>query len=476
MKSETLLVVIILMLLLAALAVAYWMLLRSTRRLVSRALRREKRALADREQVVHFLNRFASSIVTSRNTAEWMWSIAKHLADILHARTVRIYMLEGKNLRRIADTGKLPIPNEDDYRLNRSNRLIAELSRTVVPLDAGMLGDVVLSGKSQLRTELCGDPRTLPSDYIDTYMAVPLRIDSRTVGVVAAVNTRSRNTEFSQDDLFLMETLSHQVALGETLIHVFEELSEQQRIQQELQLAQRMQISLLPQEAPESDQFQLHAVNKPAGEVSGDYYDFFDVDENNLLVVIADGSGKGVSACMLMTMCRSLVRNNAKRYCNDLSGLLKEVNQRLFDDTDSTQFVTMACCLINRTDNTVEYVRAGHTELVIRAPDGDMQVIAPDGPALGLLPNDMGIEFDTFYFSWLPGTSMLMFTDGITEAMDDQGEEFGIQNLMNAWRPWGDDPVAATSRILKEVNDFTQPRLQDDDQTLLVLRRLGSVH
>ena len=104
---------------------------------------------------------------------------------------------------------------------------------------------------------------------------------------------------------------------------------------------------------------------------------------------------------------------------------------------------------------------------------GDVQVISPEGAALGLLPPDLDPQFDTFSFSWLPGMSILMFTDGITEALSPGEEEFGLHRLVEAWKQQDADPIAATEGLLLEVHEFTESNILSDDQTIVVLNRPG---
>jgi sigma-B regulation protein RsbU (phosphoserine phosphatase) len=330
-----------------------------------------------------------------------------------------------------------------------------------------LIGEVAFAGLSELISSVDEDR----GSSAGTIMATAMKIDEQIVGVICAVDRRVPTGPFVRDDLFLLESLSGQVALGGTLIEVYERLSEQHRLQQELQLAREIQNSLLPTAAPSSDWFQVHGVNRTASEVSGDFYDFVELSEDFLLVLVADASGKGVPACMIMAMCRSFVRANAIRYRDNLEGLLKALNQSLFSDTDGAKFVTAACCLIDKRDGTVEYARAGHTELLIHQPGGRIEVISPDGPALGLLPDDE-VTFDTFSFSWLPDTSILLFTDGITEALNADEDEFGLTRLTEALHRCDTlVPEETAERILDEVAAFTEEQPQTDDQTMVILSR-----
>jgi len=136
--------------------------------------------------------------------------------------------------------------------------------------------------------------------------------------------------------------------------------------------------------------------------------------------------------------------------------------------------VTMACLLIDRRVHSVEYVRAGLSALLMRVPDGRIEMIAPEGPALGLMPDTASPIFDTFAFTWEPGVSLLLFTDGISEAINEAEELFGLDRLLQAWQRQGRDPVAAATGIFDEVLAFAGQRPQGDDQTVMILHRPSS--
>jgi serine phosphatase RsbU (regulator of sigma subunit) len=436
-----------------------------------RALKREQRALADREEVVTFLNRFANSMVTTGDPAHWLRLVASNVAAAIGARALLIYTLkEETTLELAAKVGELPaVTPRHRSSMALTARLLIELAQERVELSASRLGEIALSQR-RLFEHALGDGVGQQQD-ITSCIAVPMAINDITLGIICAVNKPDPAARFSTDDLYLLESLSHQVALGTTLVTMYQEFSEQQRIQQDLRMAADIQKSLLPEHPPPGRRLKIEAINQPARQVSGDFYDFIALDEDTMLVVIADASGKGIPACLLMAMTRSFVRTNAQRYKHDLEGLLRQLNQNLYADTDEPQFITMACCLVDKKDNTIEYARAGHTEMLMRTPRGDFRVVAPEGPALGLLPPEMCPQFDTFSFSWLPGASILLFTDGISEALNPEKEEFGLDRLITTWREQPFDPTIAAKGVIQAVRSFTRGAPQSDDQTLVVLTR-----
>ncbi len=432
------------------------------------SLRREARAQADRSELVEFMNRYTSSINYSRDIEQWMTQVAGFISTSLEAQAVWIYMLEDEGVARLmAFSGSVPVP--DSSTSSQTRRLLAELTQDVIEFGHG----------TGVASQIFGSVSSLKEDFNELYgtgpvqslISVPIWIEREQIGAITAINRTGPTPSYSVDDLFLLESMSSQLALGLTFVQIYEVLDEQRRIEQELGLAQTIQESLLPQDPPDHDIYLIHADCKAAREVSGDFYDFIQVSDDLMLTVVADASGKGIPACLLMAMCRSMIRSNAMRFKEDLEGFMRALNHALNEDTDAAQFVTMACLLIDKHDHVVEYARAGHTSLLMRHPAGHVEAISPEGPALGLLPDEIGPQYDTFTFTWEPGASLLLYTDGLTEALNDEEEEFGIDRLVHAWNQQNGDPVAATEGIFKHLEDFSgdQPRL--DDQTLMVLKR-----
>ena len=424
------------------------------------------------QEMVRFLHRFSYDFVKSKDERQWMQSMADYLTDAMDAKVIRIYLLEQQqHLRLVANSGKMPLlstPNNSDQRI--SVRELESLLKEQLGINESIIGKIVTTGNPVHEDflPLSNDRR----NGLESFIAAPMIIGKRRNGVICAINKKEQGTYFTEDDKTLLNSLSAPIALAGSLFHIYADLSEQQRIQQELRLAREIQNSLLPRESPESEWFSIYGVHKAATEVSGDFYDFVEIDDNFLLVVIADASGKGVPACMVMAMCRTFIRANAARFMENLEGLFKELNKSLFGDTDEAKFVTLACCLIDKRDSTVEYARAGHTELLLRRPTGTTQVISPYGPALGLFPpNCEELEFDTFAFSWLPDTVLVLFTDGLTEALNQNQEQYGLDRLISTFNKQTSDPSVCAGNILSSIREYSQQQPQTDDQTIVVLQR-----
>jgi sigma-B regulation protein RsbU (phosphoserine phosphatase) len=250
-------------------------------------------------------------------------------------------------------------------------------------------------------------------------------------------------------------------------------MKEQERLSQEIEFTRQLQASLLPDHFPAWDQFLVHSFTRSAKEVSGDFYDFVELDEDRLLIVIGDACGKGVPACMIMAMTRSFIRSHISRFTT-LKNLLVELNDNLFRDVAEERFITLGCCLLDKKRSTVEYARAGHTEVVFYIHE-HIRAIFPHGTALGLLPSELA-TIETFSFEFPPDMSILLFTDGITEAIDAEEEEYGDKKLEDVFKESclaKNSPEQTIQNILDSVDAHTGPiEHQADDQTIVIIKHL----
>ncbi len=440
-------------------------------------------------EVVSFLNLFARHMATVTKIHDVFALVAQYIKDILRAEAVGIYLVEQNDatpaapphLRGTACVGLFPPlqGNVPPKLFSKPEYLEAHFLKERPRFGEGIVGRVAKIQKPLLYPG--DDPESpavpgveLPS-HIRTFMAVPMLVDNRITGVICAVNRKREGAgAFTEADLRLFEDLSFPAAMASNLVHVYERRSREERWIQEVSFTRKLQSSLLPKKAPEWGDFDIHATSRSAREVGGDFYDFVPIDDHRLMLVSADASGKGLPASLLMAMSQSFVRACAQHYTT-LQAFLHELDQFLYQDTDRSHFVTMAVVVIDRESCVCEYARAGHTELLLQTPEGAVRTINPQGPALGLLPRDLPVIFDTLSFVFRPGTRLLLFTDGITECLNSRDKEFALERLIQVWRQTRDKSVEETARAITEATDrFRGEKEQSDDQTLVILARSGA--
>ena len=247
-----------------------------------------------------------------------------------------------------------------------------------------------------------------------------------------------------------------------------------ERMQAELNVARDIQMDLLPKSFAafrKRTDLDLFALMEPALEVGGDFYDFFFLDDDRLLVAVADVSGKGVPAALFMAVTRSFLRAEFKTDA-DPGCVLSRVNEALLESNPSLMFVTLFCGVLRLSDGHFDYANAGHNPPLIKRADGRLEsVAARSGPAVGPL---RGATYATHQLTLEVGDGLLLYTDGVTEAMDGESQLYGDQRLADFY----DGQTLADCRntltaLLADIRQYAAGAEQSDDITLLMVRRLA---
>jgi serine phosphatase RsbU (regulator of sigma subunit)/energy-coupling factor transporter transmembrane protein EcfT len=259
--------------------------------------------------------------------------------------------------------------------------------------------------------------------------------------------------------------------------HLLLEQDEKRRLEQELQIARDIQMSLLPQGALTSPGLSLAAMCAPAREVGGDYYDVLPLADGRVGLLIADVSGKGTSAALYMAELKGLMLSLSRIHTSPRA-LLIEANDIIAKHLDSRSFITMTYAVVDRAAGTLTCARAGHTPFMrIAAANGhnrQVDVLAPDGMVLGL-NLDGGVRFkrclEELKLPIVTGDLFFFFTDGVSEAMDADGSCFGESRVSTFLSDNADrEPDAIRDRLVAEVAEFVQGQPQHDDITMLIVK------
>jgi sigma-B regulation protein RsbU (phosphoserine phosphatase) len=256
----------------------------------------------------------------------------------------------------------------------------------------------------------------------------------------------------------------------EHLLHV---QREKQRLDDELRIAREIQRSLLPVRAPRMAGLSIADLCEPAREVSGDYYDFFELGPRQLGVLVADVSGKGTSAALYMAELKGLMLALSHTEPSPRQ-LLRIVNHLLSEHLDNRSFITAVYAVIDLDSMTVTYARAGHTPMIV-ASEGAAHVLVPDGMVLGLRLPGASERFDTILEEHrrplVPGDLIVLYTDGITEAMNATGDLFGDEALTRILASASDrDAAAVRERVVRDVRAFVGDAEPHDDMTMVVIK------
>jgi len=299
-------------------------------------------------------------------------------------------------------------------------------------------------------------------------LCVPLVVKDQVTGVVY-VDNRLQAGLFTQADLELLSAIGSSAAIAIENARLYQVAVEKGRMERELQMARDVQASLLPRETPQVPGWEFAAHWQPAREVAGDYYDFIPLDRGQLGLVIADVSDKGMPAALFMALTRSIIRACAGRTPSPADGIA-HANRLLCADSSQGMFVTMFYGLLDPAAGTLTYVNAGHDQpLLYRSEPDELSELGPTGMVLGVLED---ARFEQEQVGLQSGDFLLLYTDGVTDATDAQGQEFGKQRLQrvvrDSRRASVTDVVAALEQALEE---FVGTSLAFDDITVVGLKR-----
>jgi serine phosphatase RsbU (regulator of sigma subunit) len=248
-----------------------------------------------------------------------------------------------------------------------------------------------------------------------------------------------------------------------------EQIIEKERLERELQVAAEIQISILPDVLPATPCFDFGACIDPARQVGGDFYDVFRVGEGKVAVLIGDVADKGVPSAIFMARVHALIMAEADSF-PDPAEVLRKVNAHVTRLEKSTQFVTALYGILDCDSGDFNYARAGHEPPLLLTPEGVQRLPHGPGMALGLWED---MTLDVGHVKLTPGSSLLLYTDGMTDCRNPAGEAFGLARIKESFLALRDLPgQEVCNRLLKTLLDYQQGSKQDDDVTLVAIHAM----
>jgi serine phosphatase RsbU (regulator of sigma subunit) len=259
------------------------------------------------------------------------------------------------------------------------------------------------------------------------HASVPIIASGRPLGII---NVATQEWQFlTGADLQLLSAIGAQVAIALERARLYDLTHAQRlRLERELKMAREVQESLLPERLPVLPGFSLAADWRSALEMAGDFYDIFALPDGRWGIVVADVSDKGAAAAMYMAMTRSLVRAGAGSHASPAAAL-KEVNQRLLAHSSSDMFVTLFYGILDAGGRTLTYANAGQNPPLLRRASGELEKLMPTGPALNIFKQP---AISDNLLTLAPGDTLVIYTDGVTDALNEQGEDYGMPRLTGA--------------------------------------------
>jgi len=303
---------------------------------------------------------------------------------------------------------------------------------------------------------------------IKSVLAAPLENQGQVVGLIY-VDCRMGHRSFEEADLRLLTSLANVAAAKIQNARLMAEAAEKKQMDREFALAREIQQRLLPENPPEVPGFELYGSNIPSRQVSGDYFDFRARPDGKIYATIADVCGKGVGPALLMASLQASFHAWADETVPvaEMTGRLSEAISRR---TGPDRFITFFLLLLDPTTGEIEYTNAGHNPGLLRRQDGAIEELASHGLPLALFP---GKPYGSSRLTLGPGEILCLYTDGVTEANDPKGNEFGMPRLKEFLAGQGDAEVAEIdARLSKELEGHASGEPFADDRTLVMVRRL----
>jgi len=356
------------------------------------------------------------------------------------------------------------------------------LLRAVSLLDARRGALYLLDGERyRLRSTIGGtaretlDPGIVPeqADLLPGathLLAVPVEVEDEPRGVLVVGDKESRSgvRAFPEEDRRSLALFANQAALALEQARLHEEALEKQRLEREMELAAEIQQGILPRALPQIPGYDLFGWTRPARHVGGDYWDVVPLPEDRFALVVADVTGKGVSAALLVSTIHAALRLLLARG-ESAAGLLQALNSHLIEFSAANKFATLLLVELSPESGRLAYVNAGHNPALLLRRDGTVEQMRAASVPLGLLPSPPYRAVET---ALGPGELLCMYSDGVTEATSPAGEELGLQRFEDLLRREQSADLSDLRAVIDhELRAWSNGMPQGDDQTVVLLRR-----
>lgn len=416
----------------------------------------------DAEQILSELSENVRSIIETKPLLE---TVAQKVSESLHVSKIALMLKNGNSYQPAFALGyDAPPPVSITEKANTVERLKRNEPLVVYSDDP--------ESWINIESNLDGDKELLTQ--LDSQLLLPMNVKDGLRGFISLGPKRSEEP-YSPNDLRLLKSVAAQTGLAlensrltEAIAH---ETAQRERLNREVEIAREVQERLFPQCFPEISGLDFCGACRPALGVGGDYYDFLQLPNGHLGIAIGDVSGKGISAALLMASLQASLRGQAMQSTNDLASLMGNVNKLVYDASAENRYATFFYAQYEPESHILTYVNAGHNPpMIFRKAGDEIKVIRLEtgGPVVGLLPL-FPYSQDTIILE--SGDLFVGFTDGISESMNSQEEEWGEEKMMEAIKKmYGADSNEMLHYLVEHADKFAAGAKQHDDMTLVVVR------
>ncbi len=331
----------------------------------------------------------------------------------------------------------------------------------------GIIGFVINSKESLIIDDVRKDDRyIIGRKKTLSELAVPIIMNDKTIG---ALDVESDSlSAFNQNHLEILQFFADAsaIALEKAILH--HQILEKKKLEEQMQIAKDVQSSLLPAHPPEIEGYDIAGICIPTFEIGGDYYDYIHLDSDNLVIVIADVSGDGIPAALIMSAFRALLYSQINSN-NNPSEIMSVLNQQIPIVSRKRDFISVFYAKLNIKEHICTYTNCGHNPPLLLRSSGKMELLEQGGAALNIL-EDAKFDFDSVKLE--PGDQIIFYTDGVTEVFSLNSEEYGFERLQKVIFDSKDKTASEIiNSVVESTKNFSGTKLYRDDFTLVVLKR-----
>jgi phosphoserine phosphatase RsbU/P len=341
---------------------------------------------------------------------------------------------------------------------------------TGAPFNAELMQQVFHTGERLIRTEDAGDQASVLEDTCQSVICVPvIGAEVETLGVIL-LETSDAAHLFDDDDLELVSAIGILAGQAISYAHAHQVVLRHQHIERQLKTARQIQLGTLPHRRPLTGGYRFAEYYLAAESVGGDHYFYDRLRDGRVIIGIADASGKGLTAAMTIVRFAGEVRLRIAT-SRSLKQAMSMLNRFVGRNSGDGMFITCLICILDPSRHEVTVANAGHLPPLVKRRSGNRveELRTPDGsPPLGL---DDQIQFHPFTFTLSPGDQVLLFTDGVTEAMNPSDQLYGIRRLRETLQSAAGDIQSAVTKVLEAIDQFKEGRTPSDDMTLVGFER-----
>jgi sigma-B regulation protein RsbU (phosphoserine phosphatase) len=331
----------------------------------------------------------------------------------------------------------------------------------------GIIGHVITTGASLIIDDVRLEPKyVIGREQTLSEITVPITIDHSVIGALDVESDKL--AAFNKDDLELLEFFADasSISIEKAILH--QQILAKKKLEEQISIAKDVQLSILPSQPPIIDGYDIDAVCIPTHEIGGDYFDYIPIDEEKIGIVLADVSGDGVPAALIMAAFRAMIRNQV-RIEEQTTKVMNFLNEQLPDFCRKRDFITAVYGKLDFAQHIFTYTNCGHNPPIIINSAGSVEVVDEIGPTLNLVQD---ADYKSTRIKMKSGDSIVLYTDGVIEIFNNDREEFGIERLKNILISSADNTASSIIKnVINSTKEFSQQEYFRDDFTILVIKR-----